>query len=77
MSFASSLPTIRAPNAIILALLCSFTSLAVAQSEHTAARTPFTLFAAMEIPTPVPQMRIPQSASPPTTARPTFSPNSG
>ena len=29
-----------------------YQSLQVAQSEHTAARTPFTLFAAMEIPTP-------------------------
>ena len=36
ISFAVSLPTILAPKAIILALLCCFTSLAVTGSEHTA-----------------------------------------
>ena len=43
-------------------------------SLHTQARMPFTLFAAKEIPTPVPQIAIPRSASPEATARPTFSP---
>ena len=38
MSFANSTPTIRSPNARIFALLCCFTSLAVAVSEQTAAR---------------------------------------
>ena len=46
-------------------------------SEQTAARTPFTLFAAMEIPTPVPQISTPPSTSPAATIRPAFSPYSG
>ena len=49
IAFAVSLPTILAPKAIIFALLCSFTRRAVTGSEHTAARTPFTLFAAVEL----------------------------
>ena len=38
------------------------------------ARIPFTLFAAREMPSPVPQIRIPWSTSPDTTARATRSP---
>jgi len=74
MSFASSVPTILAPNAMMFALLCSFVSLADTGSLTTAARTPFTLLAAMEIPIPVPQIKTPASTSPLATALPTFAP---
>ena len=75
--FASSIPITRAPNARILVLLCCLESFAEYGSEQTTARTPFTLFAAREIPTPVPQIRIPRSTSHAAKARPTFSPYSG
>lgn len=61
----------------MFALLCCFTRRAVAVSEHTAALIPFTLFAEIEIPTPVPHISIPQSYSPEATAFATFSPYTG
>ena len=60
----------------IMALGC-FTRRAVAVSEQTAARIPLTLLAAIEIPTPVPHISIPQSNSPDATALATLSPYSG
>ena len=66
-------PTVRAPNARMLASLCWRVSFALYGSEQCAQRTPRTLFAAMEMPIPVPQMRIPRSQSPETTALATFS----
>jgi ABC-type dipeptide/oligopeptide/nickel transport system ATPase component len=77
MSFASSLPTIRAPNAITFALLCSFVAAAEKQSEQRAQRIPGTLFAEMEIPIPVPQIMIPHSHSPEATAFAAARPYSG
>ncbi len=40
-------------------MLCALDIFAVNGSLHTAARTPFTLFAARDIPRPVPQIKIP------------------
>jgi hypothetical protein len=45
----------------MLALLCRRLISAVMQSWQSAARTPGTLFAAMHMPMPVPQMRTPRS----------------
>ena len=58
---ASPGPTTLAPIAKILASLCCLVASAEKQSEHKAARIPFTLFAAIEIPIPVPQIIIPLS----------------
>ena len=70
-------PTTRPPKARMLALLCSLVACAQKQSVHNAARTPLTLFAVIEIPMPVPQIRIPNSHSPSATACATFLPYSG
>ena len=74
---AVSIPITLAPNARMLVLLCCLESLAVYGSLQTTARIPSTLLAAREIPTPVPQIRIPRSTSPCATASPTFSPYTG
>lgn len=48
---------------MILQLLCSRHISAVSSSEHNAHRMPEILFAAIEMPTPVPQIKIPTSAT--------------
>ena len=70
-------PVVRAPKQSTLAWLCCLASVAVVTSCTTAARTPGTLFAAMEMPIPVPQTQTPNSAEPSVTARPTAAPKSG
>ncbi len=62
---------------MILASLCCLVAFAEKQSPTRAQRTPGTLFAAMDIPIPVPQSRIPLSKSPATTASPTALAKSG
>ena len=74
---ASPGPTTLAPKAKMLASLCSLVASALKQSLHTAARIPGTLFAAIEIPMPVPQIKIPLSHSPSTMACATFFPYTG
>ena len=59
---------------MILELLCCFDNFALYGSLHTHALIPLTLLAASEIPTPVPQIKTPQSTSPLTTAFATASP---
>ena len=59
---AKSTPITLAPKAMILALLCCFVSLAEYSFVTKAARIPGILFAAIEIPIPVPQIKIPKSA---------------
>ena len=56
---ASPGPTTRAPTDTMLDALCSRDNLAVYGSEHTTARAPGTLLAAIEMPTPVPQASRP------------------
>ena len=56
--------TIFAPIAKTFASLCSLLKRTLYISEHRAALIPLCLFAAMEIPIPVPQIKIPRSASP-------------
>ena len=74
---ASPGPTTLPPIANIFALLCSLVAFAEKTSWQSAHLMPFTLFAVMEMPIPVPQIRIPLSASPPATAKATFLANSG
>ena len=64
---ASPGPTTRAPIVRILASLCSLVISAEKQSEQSAARMPFTLFATIETPIPVPQLNSlrPQSSPAP------------
>ena len=69
---ASSGPRTRPPNATILVSLCNLVASAEKQSEHSAQRIPGILFAAMEMPIPVPHIRIPFSHSPSKIACPTF-----
>ena len=52
------------PRQSTLALLCALETLAEYVSLHNAALIPRTLFAAIDIPIPVPQMRIPLFAFP-------------
>src|SRR6516164_2504604 len=61
---ASSTPITLAPRARTFVSLCCRESLAEYGSLQTTARTPLTLFALIEIPTPVPQQTIPFSHSP-------------
>lgn len=63
--FASSVPTTREPNASTLVSLCCRDNCAEYGSLQTTARIPANLFAVIEIPTPVPQIKMPPSASPP------------
>jgi hypothetical protein len=58
---ASSGPTTRAPKQMMFALLCSRASAAETGSLAFAARMPGRLFAAMLMPMPVPQMRMPSA----------------
>ena len=69
---ASPGPTTLPPSASTFASLCSLVACAQKQSVHYAARIPGTLLAAIEIPIPVPQIRIPFSHSPSTMACATF-----
>ena len=57
----------RAPSVSTFKSLCSRDSLAVSVSTIGADRTPSTLLAAIAIPTPVPQTRMPRSKRPPAT----------
>lgn len=59
----SPIPDIRPPNPMTFAFKYSFAKRADATSLTSAARIPFTLFALIVIPTPVPQITIPKSAS--------------
>ena len=61
-------PTTRAPMHRTFASLCSRVASALKQSPQSAARMPGILFAVMETPIPVPQMMMPRSHSPETTA---------
>jgi hypothetical protein len=63
-SRATSAPVVRAPRTSTLASLCSRASLAVVASWQSAARTWRCRLAAIEIPTPDPQMRTPSAARP-------------
>ena len=63
MSFARYSPTILSPKHKTLALLCSLENFADVVSEHTTALIPFTLFAVILTPMPVPQISIPFSNS--------------
>ena len=63
-SMAKPCPTTRSPKVRILASLWARVMRALKVSEQQQARMPFTLLAAMAMPTPVPQMRIPLSAFP-------------
>ncbi len=76
-SWATSGPVNRAPMHTTLASLCSRARRAEVTSWTTAARTPFTLLAAIEIPMPVPHTHTPTSLSPAAMARPTAAPKSG
>ena len=58
---ANSLPITLDPKASIFVSLCSLDNFAEYGSLHTTALIPFTLFAAIDIPTPVPHITIPQS----------------
>ena len=71
------MPITLAPKAIILVLLCCLDNLALYGSLHTQALIPLTLLAESEIPTPVPQIKTPQSTSPLTMALATASPYTG
>jgi hypothetical protein len=57
---------------MMFALLCSEISAAVASFQQTPALIPLTLLAAIDIPIPVPQTRMPRSALPEATASATF-----
>ena len=73
MSIANPLPTTLSPIVSLLAALCSLVACALNVSEHSAALIPGTLFAAIPIPIPVPQINIPKSNSLATTILPVTS----
>ena len=75
--FASSIPTTLAPKANMFVLLCCLDKSALYGSLQVTQRIPLTLLAARESPTPVPQITIPLSTSPLTTAFATASPDTG
>ena len=58
----SSKRIVRPPNEMMFALLCFLAISAVKESYKRAALMPLNLFAAIEMPTPVPQIKIPKSA---------------
>ncbi|TNV70843.1 hypothetical protein FGO68_gene15535 [Halteria grandinella] len=60
--FTKSASCIRPPTAMIFALLCSRASLAVSMLQTSAARMPFTLFAAICSPLPEPPKTIPRDS---------------
>ncbi len=70
MAFAES--NTRAPRVSTFALLCSFAILTEYKSETVTALTPLNLFAAILIPKPVPQIKIPASTFCNETASATF-----
>lgn len=74
ISMARPGPTTRSPMASMLASLCRRVYLAEYVSEQTAQRMPGTLFAASEMPMPVPQSTMPASYWPLATASATFCP---
>ena len=61
----------------MFALLCCLASFASSREFTSAHRTPGTLFAAMEIPMPLPQQTMPSAALPSATALPQAYPYSG
>jgi len=68
ISNTMSWSSVRPPRQRILASLCSRESFAVSTLYVTAARMPFTLFAAKDMPIPVPQTSIPRENAPEDTA---------
>ena len=60
---AISIEICLSPIDIRLASLCSLASLAVSSDQHTAQRIPFTLFAAIASPLPLPPSTIPNVQS--------------
>ena len=77
MPAASAAGVRRAPSARTFASLCCRDSRAASTSETTAARTPATLLAAIDMPMPLPQTRIPRSQRPFATASATALARSG
>ena len=71
-SSRSLLPVVNAPMHAIFASLLNRALSAEYASVKSAAYAPFTLFAAIETPSPVPQRRIPLSYSFEATASPTL-----
>ena len=71
MAAASDSEVRRAPRGDHVASLCARDKRADSTSVTTAARTPCTLLAAIDMPMPLPQTRIPQSWRPLTTLSPT------
>ena len=69
---ASPSPITLAPIHNTFALLCCFVASALKQSWHNAARMPSSLLAAMLMPIPVPQIKIPSSHFPDVTRSVTF-----
>ena len=67
-------PVVRPPKQITFASLCCRANRAVVSSWTTAARTPRTLFAAIEIPMPVPHTASPIVPGVSTVLRPTAAP---
>ena len=65
------------PIVSTLALLCSFAFRAEDRSQQSDARTPGTLFAAIDDPMPAPSITTPQHANPWLTISATFSAMSG
>ena len=77
MRLASSGPVTRPPSAHMFALLCARHISALKQSDSSAQRMPGILFAASDMPMPVPQTRIPFSYFPSATPRAARSAYSG
>ena len=69
MRLASSGPVTRPPSAHMFALLCARHISALKQSDSSAQRMPGILFAASDMPMPVPQISTPSAHSPEATAR--------
>ena len=74
---ASSGPMTLPPMTRILALLCRRLMMAENRSLHSAARTAGKRFAAMDMPMPVPQIRMPRGYSPEEILRATWAAKSG
>ena len=72
IAIARSIDVVLAPSARTFASLCSRARRAVSTSLADAARMPWTLLAAIAMPIPVPQIRMPESTFPSTTSRLTF-----
>ena len=77
ISLATDTEVSRRPIASTFASFQRRAPLAVSASVHRAARTPWTLLAAIDTPVPVVQQTTPSSALPSVTARPTAAPAAG